>query len=311
MEQEYLLFYKIENYIKGKLPPDEAAAFEKEIENNPELAEMVEMQRFEEEGMEQLVEQDLREKIREWDKIHISKGNNKKGGNFKRFLGISLLIVAILAAIYFLFTKKNDPAPGQPNPVEETQKPETNDNTPAVQPEEPPKPEEPEKKNIPLAEIEKERLAERKNDFIALAETSYSKDEKLLRGDRSDDKESILAPGLEAFANGQLETAIREFNKISKTSHPTEYEIAREYLAHAYFQNRQFNRSARLFESLAEDNQYSKGEFEWYQLLSLVGDYISKKSQADDLLQKIISDDLHSYQQSASDLKAALEKITR
>ena len=63
MNRDELLFDKIESYLRGKLPPAEAAAFEAELAADPELAALVKTQRLEREGLEWLVERDLMAKM--------------------------------------------------------------------------------------------------------------------------------------------------------------------------------------------------------------------------------------------------------
>ena len=66
MESNKHIFNRIENYLKGNLSIEETAAFEKEIAVDIELAELVELHRFEQEGIEQLIEEDLRQKVKHW-----------------------------------------------------------------------------------------------------------------------------------------------------------------------------------------------------------------------------------------------------
>jgi hypothetical protein len=67
MPNDQRRFDKIEKYLRGKLRPEEAAAFETEVANDPELAALVQQHRLERQGVELLVEQDLLAKMRRWE----------------------------------------------------------------------------------------------------------------------------------------------------------------------------------------------------------------------------------------------------
>ncbi len=67
MKNDEQLFFKIEDYLTGKLSPEEAAVLERDIANDSELAETVEMHRFEREAMEHLTGENLRAKIKDWE----------------------------------------------------------------------------------------------------------------------------------------------------------------------------------------------------------------------------------------------------
>jgi tetratricopeptide (TPR) repeat protein len=60
------IFDKIEAYLQEDLNAAEKAAFEQEMAQNPDLAEQVEMHRFEWDGMEVLLENDLRSNMAQW-----------------------------------------------------------------------------------------------------------------------------------------------------------------------------------------------------------------------------------------------------
>ncbi len=306
------LFYKIEDYLKGKLPIEEVTAFEKEIAADPSLAEMVDMHRFEKEGMEYLVEQDLRQKIKDWE----TNPTIKRRINLKIIISVAAGILILVFAVWFFFFKTpekreivNEDPPTEKESIDQNE-------TPKKEEEEKPKL----RKDIAETGKEKNELSTPKTDqiersqnkLLALAENNYVLPDNLssgLRSGNSENPENILSAGLKAFADDQMEKAILEFNKIDKEKNPAEYELAQEYLAHAYFKSRQFDKSAQLFKAIADDSSFNKGEPEWYLLLSLIGDYANKKVEADALLKKISSDTLHSHQQDAIQLKAKLDAI--
>ena len=61
-------FEKIERYLRGLMPPAEAASFEAQMAADAELAAQVQQHRLERQGMELLVERDLFAKMAHWDR---------------------------------------------------------------------------------------------------------------------------------------------------------------------------------------------------------------------------------------------------
>lgn len=75
--------YKIMSYLKGRLSAEEAALFEKEIADDAALRKEVTLQRFEMEGMESLVREDLLKKVAQWKVEEADKGNEEHRTNPK------------------------------------------------------------------------------------------------------------------------------------------------------------------------------------------------------------------------------------
>jgi len=105
-------YHKIEAYLDNSLPAAEHEAFEREIARDPELAQQVELQRFERDAMEVLVEEDLRDDIAGWKKdmlqVYVDKNKEAKRIEMKtrrnRFLAIAASFLVILAAgVSFVF----------------------------------------------------------------------------------------------------------------------------------------------------------------------------------------------------------------
>jgi anti-sigma factor RsiW len=69
---EEALNEKIETYLRGKLNPEDAQKLEADMAHNSQLAELVEKLRFEKEGREVIIENDLRAKMAQWLKDEIA-----------------------------------------------------------------------------------------------------------------------------------------------------------------------------------------------------------------------------------------------
>lgn len=318
MEANEQLFDKIENYLKGNLPADEAAAFEREVEADPGLAEMVDMHRFEREGMEFLVEENLKEKIKKWEAHPPGKGNGRRGGGFYWGWGIGLIAIALVAFFTFFFDRSAPPeegaAPGLETP-ELDQQPEQNI-TPPVE-------SQTHSKDIPIANEDKqgkepsatEEPQEPQNEYLALAESFHSLPDNLstrLKSSETESTENILAPGLKAFGEGRFDLAIQEFSKISPELNPAEYQLAREYLAHAYFEEGQYAKAAEIFEAIAnQSSMLTHDRAEWYLLLSFLPDYSHNEAKVNALIEKMLDPDYsHNYYSKAAELKEQLSQLS-
>lgn len=131
---------KIEAFLDRQLPEEERQAFEQAIAQDPDLATRVELQRFERDAMELLVEQDLREDIKTWKKEMLHSYAANRPDNIRklqvrkrtRFLAIAAGFLLILTAAALLWLKpfaedqpaiasKDTPAtqdqPGEPSAV--------------------------------------------------------------------------------------------------------------------------------------------------------------------------------------------------
>lgn len=316
MEANEQLFDKIEDYLKGKLPAEEASSFEKEIAANPSLAEIVDMHRFEREGMEFLVEENLREKIKKWETHPPGDDNGRKGRSFYWGWGTGLAAIALIAFFTFFFYKSAPSGEGAP-PDRETparEQPPEQDITPAES--------QTPSGDIPIANEDKQekeppvpdKPQETKNEYLALAESFHTLPDNLSTRLKSSETESLdntLAPGLKAFREGQYDLAIQEFSKISPEQNPAEYELAREYLAHAYFEEGQYAKAAEIFEAIAgKSSTTTLDRAEWYLVLSLLPEYRQNKAKVDALLAKMLDPgSYHNYNERAGRLKARIDRL--
>jgi hypothetical protein len=316
------LFDKIEDYLKGKLSVEQATSFEKEIANDPSLAEMVEMHRFEQDGMEYLVEKDLKQKLKDWEtKPPTDEGKKNDQNPFWKY-GLGLLLLAIIASVFIW--NRNTPISDPLSPTEEPASEIPPPNTTPVELEN--NKEEPAKKKRNIADSDPEKsdpiipktdpVKPQRNDYLALAESSYILPDNLssgLRSTGSKETKNVLSPGLKAFAEDKMDVAISEFNKISIEKNPEEYKQAQEYLAHAYFKNEKYEKASIIFKSIADQSKMTAlDRAEWYLLLSLLPDYKNQTIQVDALLEKMTDpESYHNYADPAAKIKSELEKINK
>lgn len=294
MDANERLFYKIEDFLDGKLPPGEAAAFEREIAADPSLAEQVKLHRFERQGMEYLVEKELIRKLKEWETHPPEEKPPKKNNGLK--WGLGLLAAVVAAAFFFLYP---GPDPDSRAPADEEE-----------QEEQPSRPEGPvagAENGFPLPSP-----GQAETELQALSHSSYVFPDNLGSGLRStggSDEGSLLAAGKAALAGGHPEQAILEFSKIGPAQSPAEYELAEEYLAHAYYLDGQYGNAARIFRSIADESSLlTRERAQWFLVLSLIPDYSRNKTEVDGLLGEMAKPG-HNFRTDAQALKARLKEM--
>lgn len=305
MKYEEKVFDKIEDYLKGKLSSEEKETFEKEMETDHSLKEMVDLHRFEHEAMEYIVQEDLRQRIKDWE-ANISDKDRRKDAKRKFWVIIFSIAALGISILMYFFTQ-----PPVELPIEEE--------IPAIV-----TPEESGSKNdsetIIVEEKSDSNTGEPRTDvtpsqetmnYLALAESSYSVPENLknyVRG--AAEEESILAQMAQLFSKEDYKGVIDFREKIQQdTLKGAQLELAEEYLAHAYFHERQYTQAAELFRSIANQSLMTrKDRAEWYAVLSLLPDYKNQKDTIDTLLAKMIDpQSFHSYRPNAIRLREKLQ----
>jgi len=306
-------FEKIEDFIRGKLSPEESKSFRYEIENDPELSEEVKKHRFEAEVMEFLLEEDLREQMQMWDQKTSLQKNSRNNGFFKVLLIIGF--VAIACWIIFCFPLK------QPTPSDTliNEEPST-DSAPANEPTVSPDPDSPQesspKPTAPLPQANN-RTSVSSGEYLALVEDFYEIPEYMttsVRGQRPNATEvSLLDKGWEAFNAEDYESAIKFWQQIPPTD-TLNYEAAREPLGHAYMSTEQYDKATSVFQSIIDLglSPAVTDRAEWYLLLSLIPNYDNQQERIEKLLTKMTIPDLHhNFATPARELKTKLQITNR
>jgi len=314
MKNDKQLFFKIDEYLKGRLTPEEAAAFGQQIAADPKLAQAVELQRFEREGLEYVLEKDLREKMKTWKKgpSQVEQKTPPIPRNGKRNFWLSMLAVALLITVAFFIFRPAEKSPvPEATPIERPKKiPE--DSIPVN-----PTQTEPSQKQAPIANAEekKQPLQPSRSQYAYLSTSEYELPENLRSGLRSDavnSGKSVLAPAVKAFKSNppDYKTTIVELKKISRQAHPAVYDQAQEMLAHTYFSTKQYKEAARIFEQMTRQGLTTSAhdQAEWYLLLSLLPNYNRQQAKIDALLEKMSAPE-HEQSGNAADVKRKLESL--
>jgi hypothetical protein len=330
--EERELFDRIESYLKKELSPQEVIIFEKEIVDNPELAQAVALQRLEWDAMEVIIENDLRQNMSKWDNPisatpspkeslrTVSK--HKMGINETSPKGLSRsqlywlsgtaasLLIATFATVWYFnkpqvptteivktesTIKMDTPSVSTPSQAIENEK-----NTIIVGKD----------KQIPQNELQN-RNFEAEKAYLAYAESAYFKsdlpqfeDMQASRGEAKD-ANNVDDAG-KAYDKKDFKKAI---DLLKNTPAKDEYFMALEILAHAYFQTKNYPSALPVFKNLLKlSGKKSHDKSEWYLLLCYLTDFKMYQAEFKALENKILSNKEHDYYTQTMELHERLNK---
>lgn len=319
------LHEKIENYLLGKMTPEEAASFEADIENDPQLAEEVELHRLILPVPDRLAELDLRQDFTRWrDEMEPDPPPAQPSPQTRYFnIWSAVILLLLLAGAFGIWQYyetqlaeerseririekeleaeklrsenleketrqlRNDILEMQKSPVIVTPP------SPAVV-KPPPVPDTLKKEPEYVALADEELIAYADN----ISETLRT------RGARSEAKGEELADKADtAIVNKKYRAALNLLTQIS--SDDPMYPKSREMLAYVYFKRRQYSKAVEAYRKYRTfDGNTDKTD--WELCIFYLADYPRYKSEFQPLLQKILDDAKHPLQSKAGTLRQAL-----
>jgi tetratricopeptide (TPR) repeat protein len=330
-------YYKIEAYLCDGLPPAEKSALEKAIERDPKLKKQVEMQRLEWDGMEFLVEDDLRHKMKDWDsEMPFELATDTPDAKIVALRPIYIyryhaaIAASLLLAIgsWWLWQTKKVPVEQpvarveQPKPIEvptvEPSKPIVPPATAQVTPKKPivtpaPTTKTPVRPKVqpsaPVVEVPSPVAPEMPQtpptvteDYTATATLAYQEVTPPFTTSRtrSNEPDNPLTTAQKAYEQQDFKQVIALLNGTPLQEVHFE---ALSLLAHAYFQQKNFAAALPIFEQLVEwSSRTTRLQAEWYLLLNYLAQYGQYKTQFKALAQKISQNPNHLYQKQAAKL---------
>lgn len=340
---EEQLYDKIEAYLLGELPPGEAEAFARQVEDNPALADQVELHRLEHDAMEVLLERELRKDVLEW--IREVKESDATGmGNtalpvpeegirpqampMRRWLWLAAILAgAALISVLFIWQPwlaPSSPAIEQqePPPVE-APSPEQG---PVVQPDgelpvaeqQSPAP----KRETPASEPQQQR-PEPKPGLLALADEFFDdpfggkvRGRPATSPESSPTGASLFETAAAAYRARQFDEARRLADQIG-TDDP-DYGDARLLIGRTLYWQGQFRQAADVFRQIPGDPAIEAEEemlrdlirhtAEWNLLVAYLAQGPSMRQAAEQLLEAIAADENHKYGQKARELQGRLQE---
>jgi hypothetical protein len=305
----------IDAYLNGTMPETERQVFEQTMAMDEALVRKVELYKLERQGIERLVQTDLKSKMQDWQQqFDLENGQNTEGEDEKkliksnyRLLALALVlgfigIITIIIAFKFFNTTTIDPKPSKIDSIKanipiliDTPKTIKENTSPIVQ--------------NPQAPIIKENQTIQPNDnqpimqdipvpsYLLLAQNSYDKpdfEDDVLKG--SGISTDVLSNALKAWHKKDYDQVIALAETIERNN--ISYLRAQELLAHAYFLTKKYEKAEKTFAVIVENNKGGMGDNAlWYQALTLLS--MDKKDKAMTLFRTISQDVSHPFRDKA------------
>lgn len=274
MNLDAALLGKIDDYLSGKLPPDEAAALKQQAANDPEVAETIEFVRLEREGMELILEENLRDKMEKWE-----EELPPQGPRYGWILGAALVLLTAVAVWQWnLRSHEGMPTPPPSSAPTNTAPPPGQIDVPIAQePEKQPGQDQSQQpKNSPTG-----------SRYLALAQATYrSPDFSNVRKGSSDAgaPPSVTQQAAALFMEKKYLQAVGTLDSIPAAQRTDALKIR----AHAFFNLKNYDLAADDFQALSTDGGRYRGDADWHLLLCHLARLPQKQVEFDALLRKML-----------------------
>lgn len=340
---EEQLYDKIEAYLLGELPPGEAEAFARQVEDDPALADQVELHRLEHDAMEVLLERELRNDVLEWIREVKESDATGMGGTalpvpeegirpqaipMRRWLWLAAILVgAALVSILFIWQpwlapsspaiEQQEPPPVEAPSPEQGPVVQTDGELPVAEQQSPAP-----KKETPVSEPQQQR-PEPKPGLLALADEVFDDPfSSELRG-RPDSPPSagasLYVRAVAAYKTGKYERTRQLARQVPDTD--ADYGDARLLIGMSFYRQGRYQDAATAFrrilidEAVAPDDDMLRDlirqSAEWNLMVSLLAQGPPTRQAAGQLLDKITGEADHGFQQKAQEVRNRLQKINR
>ncbi len=304
-------FEQIEQYLTGKMPPAERQAFETEMARDPELDALVRQHRIERIGLELLVEQDLRAKMRAWDReTELFQQLQPRRARIRPLTWVlrAAAVVAALAVGYWLLRDRLSDAPAQPDIVQTQPKPQKQVPTwrkPSRQPSATGEPNMAQNE-LPPAPIEEMQPGSVAIDYAAVADEFFAERDFLPpRGAKGGSKAYL--EGLKNLQDGRYQD-ITNTLKPELVPTPTIEDVQQqELLAVAYYRNGQYADAEMAFRRIVISRvQPYAQRAEWGVVLAILKQMPQRQSALDAALDVVLRQPEHQFYAKAQQLRERL-----
>ena len=308
------LFDKIEAYLRGKMPPSDAAAFEADMAANPELAAEVQQHRIERQGQEWLVERDLLSKMNTWER-DLAPQAPMRVTFVRRWWAVGVAATLILGVFgWWLLQPQTDiggppPIANAPQPAPQVKSPSKKTPRPAQRPPgsgtgtdsrdltetATPQPAKPTPDNQQPAV-----------DFEALADTYYREADFMQQQSGSPADPSGYGEALDSYKSGKYS----DVEKLLSRSKKNDLNVLKnkELLAHSLYQRGRYAEATSYFRQLAGAKDKILAErAEWALALTLLHRMPAEKTALSSILNRIGSKQGHAFYDKAVELKKRLQ----
>lgn len=316
-------FDKIEAWLDGELPDNEARAFELEVGNDPNLAAEVEQHKLARQAIERLVELDMDDNLARWrenmddlpeppleDSPNPADNLVKKSSPLRWVFGLALLLIIVAGAFWILWPSGPENSKTGKQPQQKESKPPKPDvpvaNTPVTLPEQ----ENPAPITQPKASANQRPAVN--PELIAMADAQL----KQLRESvdlqygstmgSEEEENALFTAGLKAYKSTpkKFGEVIQNLQKIKPDDE--HYTASQELLALAYLGTKNYRAAARCYETFALKNNFP--EVDWRLVQFYLADYGNRKADFWRKMEAILAPGAqHLYKDDAIKLKEALK----
>lgn len=284
----------VARYLRRELDAEQLASVDNRRQTDPSFAEAFETSRLSFILREQLIANDLSEKMKRWRNAPPPPPDNFLKKN-RYWLWTAFLLLCGSVAVWYFMPKAQTPLPATPPAQEKVQETapstppgtpmaggeNTKDTAPAVQPK------------------------SKSGRYAALALRFYDQPDfnKNIRGNTPAPDASPLETVTAAMAEKNWETALKLINEL-----PPAYKSDGAYLkAHILFNQKKYNAAAAEFGGLKNSVRYGESA-QWYEIVALMPDYEMHRNKVRQLLTTIVKDGGHTWQEEAKKLLSAIDQ---
>lgn len=319
-------YQKIEAYLDRSMTEAERSAFEQDIAQDAQLATQVELQRFERDAMELLVEEDLRTDMKTWKKEMLQDYAAKNPDNIRRlkvrrmrFLAIAasfLVLLAAAALFWFQPFTQDQPAIAANESKDQASEPSTitpditeEDEQPIAQLTDPQRKGNEKEEATPPAQVQKEEKIESpiiqdnlqpqiqmapkvatQNNTLELATQNF--EDAYLRRQSTEENETLAAL-VKSYTEGNYEEAAK-----LAAAFKAPYPLGQEFLAAAYFKQGEYLKAQQTYNNLMRLSLEDKGlreRTEWNLLLTYLALDQTNYVEFDRLMSRIRGNENHQF----------------
>lgn len=300
MDKDEALYYKLEEFLDGKLPEKEREELQNRIATDEQVAEQLALVRLERELAGLMADDELEARMQQWsgetetrrqeEENGLGREDDKRRTGGRRVAGLLIVVVSLVVG-YWLFNPGAPEPPAEPPageentgelPQRESAPPPPVSDTPGKE-SEPSGQQQPERQTPsrpsspnPSPPIAAEKPARQDNRAQQLAmaiaaSTSPIEDIGTRSTPEPGGEEPPLEKGFRLLAEGKLDEARQTLESIPPEPRGR-YLNARQYLAYTCFEQKDYKAAIPIFEELIEIGYVDEDKMKWYLALSYLSE---------------------------------------
>lgn len=311
MHPDEIIFYKIEDYLLGRLSPVDRAAFESDMAADAALAALVQRQKQENQALELLAERDLRARMNAWER-QVPAALTPAGGRYRlKWLRWAAAAAMIVFVAGWWLIRQTGPveAPVAVRPETPASSPKT---TPAPkQQERRPDPQPPKevitdasKRPAPAPKPAPSTEIKKTVDYAALADEFY-REPDFFPSQGSGTGAAGYDQALQDFKNGRYSDILPKLRPGGKLD--SKDLKNKELLAHSLLKSRQYDAAIATFRELVNSRKqpYADRAY-WAMALTYLRQMPERRNELNQVLRNIAARPNHLFYNEARALQARL-----